>query len=82
MIARVVRGENVRAKTLDTRDHLNHFARDETAGNSFHVVLIYKEKRILSKNSRRSRVSDSVCHGVIRDQIVLVIFHLLNGLEH
>ena len=78
MIARVVSRKDVGAKTLDTRDHLNHFARDETTGNGFHIVLIYEEKL----NSRRSWMTNSVSHGVVSDQIILVIFHLLNGLEH
>lgn len=40
MFARVVCGDSVCAETLDTRDHLIHFARDETAGIASMFLLL------------------------------------------
>jgi hypothetical protein len=39
VVARVVRREDVRAKTLDAWDHLNHVARNETTRYGFHYCL-------------------------------------------
>ena len=39
VVARVVRREDVRAKTLDAWDHLDHIARNETTRYGFHYCL-------------------------------------------
>ena len=80
MVARVVRREDVRAKTLDAWDHLNHVAGNETTRYGFHYCLEYTEKSF--SDARRSRVTLTVRLGLIRNHVVDVFVDFIHHLKH